>query len=51
MAKIVDPTRPHIGYETCGSCNCSFFDAGEFADLARLTISDFFKRLTVPKHG
>ena len=46
MIRLVDPVQTHIWYEQCGSCHGSFFDAGEFADLATLGASDFFKRLT-----
>ena len=49
MEKKVDPQQQHIWYETCVDCNGSFFDAGEFRDLAQVTISDFFKKLVVPK--
>ncbi|MDX2416229.1 MAG: MFS transporter [Xanthomonadales bacterium] len=49
MDKKVDPQQQHIWYETCLDCNGSFFDAGEFRDLAQVTISDFFKRLVTPK--
>ena len=42
---VVDPRQQHIWYETCLDCNGSFFDAGEFRDLAHETISDFFKGL------
>ena len=49
MDKKVDPQQQHIWYETCVDCNGSFFDAGEFRDLAQVTISDFFKRLVIPR--
>jgi PAT family beta-lactamase induction signal transducer AmpG len=49
MEKKVDPHQQHIWYETCFECNGSFFDAGEFRDLAQVTISDFFKRMVTPK--
>ena len=44
MIRKVDPQQRHIHYETCSTCEGSFFDAGEFRDLSQLTISDFFKR-------
>ena len=47
--KKVDPQQQHIWYETCLECNGSFFDAGEFRDLAQVTISDFFKKFVTPK--
>jgi PAT family beta-lactamase induction signal transducer AmpG len=43
MIKMVDPEQRHIWYEKCSDCHGSFFDAGEFRDLAERTISDFFK--------
>ena len=49
MDKKTDPQQQHIWYESCLDCNGSFFDAGEFRDLAQVTISDFFKRLVTPK--
>jgi MFS transporter, PAT family, beta-lactamase induction signal transducer AmpG len=49
MARVVDEAQRHIWYETCGSCSGSFFDAGEFRDLAQVTIGDFFKRLVTPE--
>jgi PAT family beta-lactamase induction signal transducer AmpG len=49
MDKKVDEKQQHIWYETCLDCDGSFFDAGEFRDLAQVTISDFFKRLVTPK--
>ena len=49
MEKKVDPQQRHIWYESCVDCHGSFFDAGEFRDLAQVTISDFFKRMISPK--
>ncbi len=49
MMRTNDPKQTHIHFEECTSCRGSFFDAGEFTDLAQTTISDFFKRLSVPK--
>jgi Zn-finger nucleic acid-binding protein len=49
MARMVDPDQTHIWYEQCGSCHGSYFDAGEFTDLATLSVSDFFKRFTTPE--
>jgi len=51
MERRVDPRQRHIWYETCMDCAGSFFDAGEFRDLAQLTISDFFKRWVTPERG
>jgi Zn-finger nucleic acid-binding protein len=44
MISMVDSRQRHIRYETCNACAGSFLDAGEFRDLASLTLSDFFKR-------
>lgn len=49
MVRVVDAQQTHIWYEVCSSCRGSFFDAGEFIDLAEHTISDFFKRFTTPE--
>ena len=49
MVRMVDARQRHIWYETCSSCSGSFFDATEFKDLSSLTISDFFKRLSIPE--
>jgi PAT family beta-lactamase induction signal transducer AmpG len=49
MEKHTDEKQRHIWYESCKDCQGSFFDAGEFRDLAELTVSDFFKRLVAPK--
>jgi len=49
MVRRIDHQQTHIWYETCSSCSGSFFDAGEFSDLARHTISDFFKRIWAPE--
>ena len=49
MEKHVDPQQTHIWYESCKDCKGSFFDAGEFRDLAQLSVSDYFKRLVTPK--
>ncbi len=49
MARVVDPQQTHIWYEVCSSCGGSFFDAGEFTDLAEHSISDFFKRWSTPE--
>ncbi len=51
MVRVVDPQQTHIWYEVCSSCSGSFFDAGEFVDLAQHTISDFFKRFTTPERN
>jgi Zn-finger nucleic acid-binding protein len=49
MNHLVDPGQPHIWLEQCESCGGTFFAAGELTDLVTVSISDFFKRFTVPK--
>jgi Zn-finger nucleic acid-binding protein len=49
MVRRIDPQQHHIWYETCSSCSGSFFDAGEFVDLSKFTIADFFKGLSTPE--
>jgi PAT family beta-lactamase induction signal transducer AmpG len=51
MIRMVDPLQTHVWFEKCGSCHGSFFDAGEFQDLATLSVSDVFKRLTTPQRS
>jgi Zn-finger nucleic acid-binding protein len=46
---MVDPQQTHIWFEQCGSCQGSFFDAGELSDLATFTLSDLFKRFSTPE--
>jgi len=48
MSRLVDKVQKHIWYETCTSCEGSYFDAGEFRDLSQLTLSDLFKRVVTP---
>ena len=51
MVRMVDVRQSHIWYEQCSACGGSFFDAGEFRDLAESTISDFFRNLATPARG
>ena len=44
LLRMVDPGQPHIWYESCAHCFGSFFDAGEFRDLAHGTIDDLIRR-------
>ncbi len=48
MGQVTDPGQTHIWFETCQSCEGSFFDAGEFRDLSQLTLTDFFRDLVTP---
>ena len=45
MIRMVDLEQPHIWFEHCTVCGGSFFDAGEFKDLAHHTVVDSFKDL------
>ena len=49
MMGKTDPKQKHIWFEQCEACHGSYFDAGEFTDLATLSVSDFFKRFTAPE--
>lgn len=49
MVRMVDPGQSHIWYEKCASCGGSFFDAGEFRDLAETSIRDFFRAIATPE--
>jgi Zn-finger nucleic acid-binding protein len=51
MTGVTDPKQRHIWYEQCEACHGSYFDAGEFTDLATLSFSDIFKRFTTPERG
>jgi Zn-finger nucleic acid-binding protein len=51
MLGKADAKQRHIWYEECEACHGSYFDAGEFSDLATLSVSDLFKRFTAPKRG
>jgi Zn-finger nucleic acid-binding protein len=47
MMRMVDLQQPHIWFEQCKVCGGAFFDAGEFKDLTRHTILDYFKDMLV----
>jgi hypothetical protein len=34
MMRMVDPGHPDVSYESCAICYGSFFDAGEFREVA-----------------
>ncbi|UCC24714.1 MAG: MFS transporter [Gemmatimonadales bacterium] len=51
MSRMVDRVQRHIWFEKCDACEGTFFDAGEFLDLSRLTVSDLFKRFTGSERG
>ena len=45
MIRMVDLEQHHVWFEHCTVCGGSFFDAGDFKDLAHHTIVDFFRDL------
>lgn len=49
MLNMVDSSQTHIQFESCPSCHGRFYDAGEFADFAKLSISDVLKRFGILK--
>jgi PAT family beta-lactamase induction signal transducer AmpG len=51
MLRTTDAKQRHIWFEECETCHGSYFDAGEFTDLATLSVSDLFKRFTAPQRG
>lgn len=40
-----DPRQKHIEYDLCSKCGGVFFDAGELADLSRVTLGERLKGL------
>jgi len=46
-----DPYKPHIRYEICSGCEGVFLDAGEFRDLARLSLGDLLRHLLPRRSG
>ena len=38
MHTVTDSHQSHIDYEACPSCEGTFFDAGEYRDLADFTL-------------
>ena len=47
MQHVADRYKPQIRYEVCGECRGVFLDAGEFRELARLSIAELFRALFV----
>ncbi len=43
MVRTADRKQRHISYEQCSECEGTYFDAGEFVDLATFSVSDLFK--------
>ena len=47
MVRMAALGQPHIRFEHCIVCAGCFLDAGEFRDLKRHTVADFFKDLFI----
>ena len=45
MLRMADQTQFHVVFESCPTCFGSFFDAGEFKDLSKLTFVERFKKM------
>ncbi|HXE80570.1 MAG TPA: zf-TFIIB domain-containing protein [Vicinamibacterales bacterium] len=43
LLRMVDAGQPHVWYESCAVCFGSFFDAGEFRDLADESVGDLIR--------
>jgi Zn-finger nucleic acid-binding protein len=45
MFRMSDSTQFHIEFESCPTCYGTFFDAGEFKDLAEFTIGERLRKI------
>lgn len=45
MKHVADEHKPEIRYEVCVYCEGAFLDAGEFSDLARLSVAEILQAL------
>jgi len=45
MKHLADPHKPDIRYEVCMGCEGAFLDAGEFREVAKLSLADLFRYL------
>ena len=45
MLRMADETQFHVVFESCPTCFGSFFDAGEFKDVSKLTVVERFKKM------
>jgi Zn-finger nucleic acid-binding protein len=45
MKHVADRHKPDVRYEVCIGCEGAFLDAGEFRDLARLSLAELFRGL------
>jgi Zn-finger nucleic acid-binding protein len=43
MMPELDEKQTHLRYERCPECKGVYFDAGEFRDYKKLTLSEFFR--------
>jgi len=51
MKHVSDEYKPDIHYEICIYCEGAFLDAGEFRDLARLSLADVLRALFASSRG
>lgn len=51
VVRETDPQQVHIGFERCQDCAGTFFDAGEFRDLAQHTLGDYFRDFLARHRG
>jgi Zn-finger nucleic acid-binding protein len=49
MLEMTDSGQRHIHFESCPQCHGRFYDAGEYADYATVSLSDFLKRFGLRK--
>lgn len=45
MKHVADEHKPEIRYEICLGCEGAFLDAGEFRELARLSVAEVLRHL------
>ncbi len=45
MDRVVDRTQFHVEFESCPRCGGTYFDAGEFKDLASLSVMERMRKL------
>lgn len=45
MISLHDLRQPHIVFEKCSVCYGVFFDAGEFADLKKMSLKEYLRDL------
>ena len=51
MSRSADTKQKHIHFETCADCQGSFFDAGEFRQLSKRSLTSLVRRLVTRNRG